>query len=380
MIDSKLYLLNRIKRLLWDISGAYGDIGVLLPISIALITKNGFNPVSLFLMAGLFYIVSAYYFKITMPVQPLKAMSAIAIVTGLGCEIINTAGIILGIILLILSITNFSKWIGNIFPVPVIRGIQVGVGLMLIKTSINLINTDFNVAIIAGAVLIICILVKRIPPLIPILILGIIISLNEINPLPIEQLKLIPVIPDINHLWIALTMLVLPQIGLTIGNAIVATEATGQLLYKERAQKLTFTNISTSIGIANIISGFMGGVPMCHGSGGLTAHNKFGATSEKSGYIIGFTLVGFAISCNTSVLFVIFSFPEAILGILLCYVGIQHTLFIKDILKVKTSMFIALTVAVSGFITNNITMGFLLGIGIHYIFEYLEKRGSYVHY
>jgi len=69
---------DNFKKLLWDISGAFGDIGVLVPLSIALIVKNGFNPTALFLMAGLFYVISAYYFKITMPVQPLKAMSAIA--------------------------------------------------------------------------------------------------------------------------------------------------------------------------------------------------------------------------------------------------------------------------------------------------------------
>jgi hypothetical protein len=127
---------SRAKRFLWDISGAFGDIGVLFPIAVALIVKNGFNPTALFFMAGIFYVGSSYYFKITMPVQPLKAMSAIAIATGLGYEVINAAGIIMGFLLLIISVTGASVRLGNIFPVSVIRGIQLGLGLILVKTSL----------------------------------------------------------------------------------------------------------------------------------------------------------------------------------------------------------------------------------------------------
>ena len=102
------YPATGFKRAMWDISGAFGDIGVLLPLAIALIARNGFNPTVLFLMAGLFYIGSAWYFDITMPVQPLKAMSAIAIASGLSYTVINAGGILLGVILLLISMTGLS--------------------------------------------------------------------------------------------------------------------------------------------------------------------------------------------------------------------------------------------------------------------------------
>lgn len=372
------YSAEGLKKTLWDISGAFGDIGVLFPIAIALLAKNHFNPTALFLMAGLFYIVPAYYFKITMPVQPLKAVSAIAIASGLSFEVINTAGLEIGVILLIIALTGLSVRIGSIFPVSIVRGIQLGLGLLLIKTSLPLVSGDVSIAVISAAILLASLfVVRRIPPLIPLMALGILLSLKGLKGVSFGPVALTPGLPEASSLWIAFTMLALPQIGLTFGNAIVATEATGKLLYNRKADRLTLKSIPVSMGLANIISGLMGGAPMCHGSGGLTAHNKFGASDNRSGYIIGFTLIILALVFGTSALALVSAFPRGILGILLVYVGIQHSLFIKDILQDKTSVFIALTVAVSGFITTNLTLGVLLGFGLHYSLIGLNKTIKY---
>lgn len=363
---------------MWDISGAFGDIGVLFPIAIALIAKNGFNPTALFLMAGLFYILSAYYFKITMPVQPLKAMSAIAIATGLSYEVMNAAGIAMGIILFILAFTRLSVKLGSLFPVSVIRGIQLGLGFMLIKTAVIMMNMDASVAAVAGIILIASILVvKKMPPLIPLLILALAISLKSLHVTAIGPLALSPKLPSLDNLWIGFAVLVLPQIALTFGNAIVATEATGKILYGEKARRLHLVNIPVSMGIANVVSGLMGGAPMCHGSGGLTAHCKFGATSERSGYIIGFSLVALAILFGSSALAIISVFPAGILGVLLFYVGLQHSLFVKDILRDSAALIVALITASVGFVTNNLTIGFFTGIGVHYALVGFHRTVKY---
>ncbi len=365
---------KNIKRFLWDFSGAFGDVGVLFPIAIILIEKNSFNPTALFLFAGLFYFFSAKYFKITMPVQPLKAMAAIAITTGLNIMVINAAGIILGIILIIISITGFSLLISKIFPLSVIRGIQLGLGLILIKTSLKLINTNFTIAIIAAIILIISLLVlKKIPPLIPLLLFAIIISFKNIEFSTFGFLPFKFNIPDIGSFLEGFTMLVIPQIALTFGNAVVATEATAKMLYKKKAQKINLNNIPFSMGIANIVTGFFGGVPMCHGSGGLTAHSKFGATSEKSGYIIGIVLIVLALLFGRSLLSVISAIPNAIFGILLLYVGIQHSLFAKEMLANKIYFSITLITAIIGFLTNNLTLGFIFGICSFYAIKSIKK-------
>ncbi len=367
-------LLDNMKSFLWDVSGAFGDIGVLFPLAVALIAKNHFNPTALFLMAGLFYVASAWYFKITMPVQPLKAMAAIAIATGLGYEVINAAGIVMGIILILIAVTGLSVRLGELFPVSVIRGIQLGLGAMLIRTSVGLINSDMVIAIASGIILITTLtFIKRVPPLIPLLAFGAVISFKEMVPSKIGAIALTPAVPDMNVLWTGFAILVLPQLALTFGNAVVATEATGRLLYNNKAARLNLKNIPLSMGIANIVSGILGGAPMCHGSGGLTAHFKFGARSERSGYIIGFTLIIIAAVLGHSALSVISAFPASILGVLLCYVGIQHSLFIKDILADRNAMLIALIVGSLGFALSNLTIGFLAGLTIHYALTMIRK-------
>jgi SulP family sulfate permease len=369
---------GNMKQFMWDVSGAFGDIGVLLPIAIVLIGKNGFNPTALFLAAGLYYILSASYFRITMPVQPLKAMSAIAITAGLGPDVINTAGVIIGCIFLALTFTGLSVKIGKLFPVSVIRGIQLGLGILLVKASIPLMSGDPRTAVISGAVLVgVFCFMKGIPPLILLMIFGIALSMGRIHGLSFGPVALTPALPEPGNFWVACAVLVLPQIALSIGNAIVATEATGKLLYGQKADRLTLRSIPLSMGIANIASGLIGGVPMCHGSGGLTAHAKFGATGTRSGYIIGGVLIALALLLGTSGLAVISAFPVGILGILLCYVGIQHAMFLRDIMNDKADIFIAVSIAVVSFITNNLTIGFAAGIGIHYTSGLFKECSDY---
>lgn len=358
------------RSILWDISGAFGDLGVLFPLSVALIATNGFNPTALFLMAGLFYIASSWFFRITMPVQPLKAMAAIAISTGLGFEVINAAGIVMGLILLFIALTGLSVKLGELFPVSVVRGIQLGLGLMLVRTSFGMMAPEAEVAVAAGVLLLACFMfIRAVPPLIPVLVLGVLFSMRNIEMASFGPVQLELTLPAPYNLWTGLVVLVLPQIALTLGNAVVATENTGKLLYGPRASRLTLRNIPLSMAIANMVSGIIGGAPMCHGSGGLTAHRKFGASSERSGYIVGVLHVILALAFGGSSLAIVGAFPKGILGVLLFYVGFQHSLFIRDIMGSKPKVAIAAVTAAVGFVSGNLSLGFAAGLALHYSLE-----------
>lgn len=372
-------MLVSTKIFLWDVSGAFGDIGVLFPLAIALIATNGMNPTAVFLMAGLFYAVSAFYFKITMPVQPLKAMSAIAIASGLAFGVIHAAGIVMGVVLILIAVTGLSSRLGEFFPVAVIRGIQLGLGAMLVRTSLGLMSPDLAVALVAAGVLVSTLLFFRmVPPLIPILALGGILAMQGHSaPLASPSLPAVSfAMPVLAEFWTGFAVLVLPQIALTFGNAVVATNNTARMLYRGKAERLNLKSIPMSMGIANIVSGFLGGAPMCHGCGGLTAHNKFGATSSRSGLIIGFTLIAFALLFGKSTVAVVAAFPSGILGVLLCYVGIQHALFIRDILRDPTALSIACIVGTLGFALSNLSIGFLAGLAIYYGLSGIKKPAS----
>src|SRR5204862_3532584 len=122
----------------WDVAGAFGDIGVLFPIAIALISLNHMNPTAVFLAAGLAYILAGAYFRIPMAVQPFKAVAAIALASSLPPSSIASAGLLLGLLLAFLAATNLVTPLARLFSLPIIRGIQLGLGLILLREGIRL--------------------------------------------------------------------------------------------------------------------------------------------------------------------------------------------------------------------------------------------------
>src|SRR5207248_2575564 len=121
-----------------DIAGAFGDIGVLFPIAIALISLNHMNPTAVFLAACLAYILAGAYFRIPMAVQPFKAVAAIALASSLPPSSIASAGLLLGLLLAFLAATNLVTPLARLFSLPIIRGIQLGLGLILLREGIRL--------------------------------------------------------------------------------------------------------------------------------------------------------------------------------------------------------------------------------------------------
>ncbi|MEE8385112.1 MAG: putative sulfate/molybdate transporter, partial [Dehalococcoidia bacterium] len=128
-------------RLTFDLqewSGAFGDLGLLIPIVAALVLTNGFNATSVLLVFGVAYILSALYYRLPMPVQPLKAMAAIAIAQGLGADVMSAGALLMAALLLTLAATGLIEPISRLFTRPVVRGIQAAVGLLLIKAAFKM--------------------------------------------------------------------------------------------------------------------------------------------------------------------------------------------------------------------------------------------------
>jgi MFS superfamily sulfate permease-like transporter len=53
--------------------------------------------------------------------------------------------------------------------------------------------------------------------------------------------------------------------------------------------------------------------------------------------------------------------PLAVLGVFLVYVGIQHAAYLRDILKYRTKVLVAVLVGLVSLLTTNLTWGFLVG-------------------
>jgi SulP family sulfate permease len=361
-----------------DVAGAFGDVGVLFPLAIALISLNQMNPTAVFLAAGLAYILAGAYFRIPIPVQPLKAVAAIALALHLSPSTIASAGLLMGVLLLLIGITNLAPVLARLFTLPIVRGIQLGLGLLLAREGLRLVLgiragqalwSGISVSILLmgfGAAVILLLLRKsqRFPAALVLLGTGVIVGLvSDWRTLPSLALGPLPVTllhPEGTDLKLAFFTLLVPQFALTFGNAIVATENTAQVLYGAQARRVTTRALSLSIGLMNLASGMFLAAPMCHGSGGVTAHYKFGARTPKSCYVIGSTCLLLALFGRSAV-GLLRLIPMAILGVFLIYVGIQHAAFLRDIVKTRSSLFIAASVGLVALATTNLTWGFLAG-------------------
>lgn len=364
-----------------DVAGAFGDVGVLFPIAIALISLNHLNPTAVFLAAGLAYILSGAYFQVPVPVQPLKAVAAIALALHLLPSTIASAGLLMGVLLTLIGITNLAPLLARLFTLPNIRGIQLGLGLLLAREGLRLILERSNGPALGGVIEVSSLLIalggaaillanrnsRRFPAALVLLGVGALLGLLThwralpslaLGPLPLEFLH-----PQASELKLALLALVIPQFALTFGNSIVASENTAQILFGPQSRRMTTRALSLSIGVMNLLSGSILAAPMCHGSGGITAHYKFGARSQKSNYVIGSVCLLLALF-GASAVGLLKLIPTTILGVFLIYVGIQHAGLLRDIVKNRGYLLIAVAVGLVALATTNLTVGFLVGFGL----------------
>ncbi len=369
-----------------ELAGSMGDLGTIIPLSVALMLITGVSVTTVLLTVGLFYIVAGFYFKLPIPVQPLKVVSAIAIAfpEKVTLSILAAAGISFGLILLLLALTGLMDRIAKFFTRPIIRGIQVGLGLLLINKGIAyilkpelFINPEMaagfshllNPAIgVAGFITALCLLTnKKFPAALVLVVTGVVAgmllgSLREatfaLGPTPINLQTLTPA--DFST---ALILLVIPQIPLTLGNAVIGTTDTCFTLFGRNPGTGRVSNraFSVSMGLANLGTGLLGGIPMCHGSGGLAAHYRFGARTGGSNIMIGGIFLIIALGFGEMGIALLSSIPNGILGVLLLFAGLELALLIRDV-SGKTDLFITFLVAGIGLATTNMGIAFFVGI------------------
>jgi len=161
--------------------------------------------------------------------------------------------------------------------------------------------------------------------------------------------------------------LALPQLPLTLGNAVIVTTEENNRLFPDRP--VTEKGVSTSTGVLNLFGWAVGGVPMCHGAGGMAGHVRFGAKTGGALIILGTLLLCLALFFSNSVMVLFKVFPPAILGVILFLTGAQLALGSCDFGKDKEDRFISLVTA--GFAMWNVGLAFVVGMLCHF----LKQRG-----
>ncbi|RLC06344.1 MAG: sulfate permease [Deltaproteobacteria bacterium] len=383
-----------------EFAGSLGDLGTILPIAIGMILVNGLNPSGLFLSVGLFYILTGIYYGVTVSVQPMKVIGAYAIATAMSSGQVLAAGLLMGMVLLVLGLTGAIDIIGKYTPKSVTRGVQLSTGTLLMAQGVKLMIGTSKLQLfhkmtepylsvqslgpipigifigIAGALLTLFLLDnKKMPAGLVVVILGLFIGLILGTKEGFDKISFgfylpqwLPLgFPVKTDFTFALFALVLPQLPMTVGNAVIANADLSKEYFGEKSKKVTYRGLSITMALGCILSFFLGGMPLCHGAGGLAAHYRFGARTAGSNFMIGILFVLLVLSLGSGILAVIYLIPMAILGVLLIFAGSQLALTIQDIFHRKDLFVVVVILGIT--LATNLGFGVMAGFGLAYLLK-----------
>ena len=323
---------------LTEISGSFGDMGTLLPILIALTQIRAISLSSTLVFSGLANIFTGLAFGIPLPVQPMKAIAAVALAQNFSQAEIASAGIFVAAAIGFLSITGLIHWFTERIPIPVIKGIQVGTGLSLIISAGNL-YPNFNRTGLNAIILILAFLAllaspsfRRVPYALLILLIGTIsvISSDRLYPGWGSDLR-----PGFS-IWRPHTFIPSPrefgkgtleagigQLPLTTLNSVIAVAFLAQDLLPDIHRTPSTTSLGLSVMAINLVACWFGAMPVCHGSGGLAAQYRFGARSGASIVFLGLLKLLLGLFASELAFAIFDGFPNVLLCLLVIAAGLE---------------------------------------------------------
>ncbi|MBM4341236.1 MAG: sulfate transporter [Deltaproteobacteria bacterium] len=354
-----------------ELAGAFGDLGTLIPFVLGYMALNNMDPLGILVAFGIFQMFVGLYFKTPISVQPMKAIGGMAITSGMSPGVIWGSGIFTGLFWLLMGLTGAVTWIEKITTKPVIRGIMLGLGLSFMIEGLGMMKAQPLMAL-GGALLTLLLLNnRRVPATLMLLGYGMVLAF-------IQKPELVK---DLSHFtiqfrWSELTFgriswkelftgfifLGLPQAPLTLGNAIIATVEENNRHFPDR--KVTARKVSIDHGVMNLCSSLIGGVPMCHGAGGMAAHLRFGARTGGALVILGMVLLVIGLFLSDSVTLLLQLFPRPVLGVLLFFAGVELALVVQDIKLKKQNLFVL--VITTGIAMWNMGVAYLAGLLLYY--------------
>jgi len=356
-----------------EFAGAFGDLGTLIPFVVGYITLNKMDPLGILVAFGIFKIFVGLYFRTPVPIQPMKAIGGMAIAHpgSITPGMIWGSGIFTGLFWLLMGFTGAITWIEKITTKPVVRGIMLGLGLSFVVEGLSMMKGAPWIAV--GGVIITLLLLdsRRFPAMLCLLAYGIAMAFIQKPELfqGLSDLSIRFRFPELTFgriswqdLLAGFVILGLPQAPLTLGNAIIGTVAENNEYFPDR--KVKAKTISIDHGVMNLISTFIGGVPMCHGAGGMAGHIRFGARTGGALVILGLIVLLIGLFLSDSVAFLFQLFPRSILGVILFFAGVELALVVRDIKLKKQYLFVLLVTA--GTAMWNMGVAYLAGLILYY--------------
>ena len=356
-----------------EFAGAFGDLGTLIPFVVGYIVVSKIDPASILISLGVLKIFVGLYFKTPVPIQPMKAIGAAAIANpgGVSNVMVWGSGLFSAVLWAILALSGAVEWLNKITAKPVLRGIMLGLGISFVISGLKMMSSQWILAVVGLTITFLLLRNRRLPAMLVLLCLGITASL-VLAPSLIGQLKQMSPqfrLPELvfgklswRDLLLGALVLGVPQAPLTLGNAILGTVAENNELFPDRP--LTVKTVALDHGIINAVSFVMGGIPVCHGAGGMAGHVRFGARTGGALVILGviLLLIGLFFSPSVSLLFNMI--PSAILGVILFFAGIELASIVWDIGSRKEDIYVLLVTA--GIAIINMGIAFVVGLALYY--------------
>ena len=319
---------------------------------IALAINNSISLSATLVFSGLWNIVTGVFFGIPLPVQPMKvyfhsnsswrpmlisqAIAAVAISRKFTIEETVSAGFTTSVVVLMFSATGLLRWFSRVIPTPVVKGIQVGAGLSLVVSAGSSLlqplgwtvpNGEDNLlwAMFAFLALLITLRFPKIPYALVVFLVGLGLSCIVVGRRNLPHFSFWTpdiYIPSMREFRVGALEAGLGQIPLTTLNSIIAVSYLSADLLPH-IQTPAVTTIGVSVALMNLIGGWFGAMPVCHGSGGLAAQYRFGARSGASIIILGLFKMVLGLLFGETLIDLLRQYPKSLLGVMVVAAGLE---------------------------------------------------------
>jgi len=362
-----------------ELAGSFGDVGTDLPLIFGMILAAHLDAASVLVVFGAFQILTGLVYRLPMPMQPLKAMAVLVIAGGVSGEVLRGGGLAIGATMLLLSLTGGLDWLARRIPRSVVRGIQLGLGLNLAALALGRYVPAQGAAgfALAAAGFVLLMLLwgnRRVPAGLVVIGLGLAYAFAfriDLSALAGGVGLSLPVVgrPSLDAIWTGFLVLALPQLPLSLSNSVIATEQTIRDLFPDR--QVGVRQIGLTYSIVNLAAPFLGGIPACHGSGGLAGHYALGARTGGSVVLYGSMLAGIGLLLSGGMSQVVEAFPLPILGVVLLAEALTLMRLVRDVAGDGREFAIALLVATAAF---TLPHGYLVGLAVGLAVDRLPLR------
>jgi hypothetical protein len=358
-----------------ELSGSFGDLGTDLPLLVGMVVASGLDATSVLVVFGALQILTGVVYRMPMPVQPLKAVAAIVITQQVAPGVLHGGGLAIGVLMLALSVTGGLEWLARVVPRVVVRGLQLGLALQLGMLAVGTYipsagASGLALAGVSLAIIFVLLGNRRVPPAPIVVAVGVAWALAfsvDVRAVAAGAGIALPIprVPSAADVWTGLFLLAIPQVPLSLGNSILATRQVAHDLLPERPP-LRVRSLGLTYAAMNLASPFLGGVPTCHGSGGMTGHFALGGRTGGSVVIYGVMLLTMGLFFGGSFAAIAQVFPRPMLGVLLLVEAAALGMLSRDLVGRNREMILAgALAATAALLPYGYVIALVLGVAVH---------------